>query len=212
MSLALLLCTWNAQATNLLNNADFESGVFGTNLWNQDGIWNGEQNGSIVTGVNNGVGPYNGNGMFQIGDAGGGSAAQMAQWVGGAFTSGTTLTFDAMLNANNAGAIVHMTINAFIGNQLTTLVDDVLNLDGDTSTWQALSISTVLGSDVTGVYTQVWLPMQSGYGGSNYIDIAGNYAYVDGTVLTATGVPAPGALALFGLGLLAMAARRSKRG
>ena len=207
LALSTLVLSFSANATNLLNNAGFETATSGFSLWATDEIWNGELNGSI-TGATNGVTPASGTGMFEIGDAGGGSAAQMAQWVYGDFTAGTTLTFDVDLNANNAGALSYITINsattaAFA--QVGLLLDDLA------STWESLSVSHTLVSDVTGVYVQVWTPMTSGAGGSNYIDIAGNYIYVDNASLTATGVPAPAALVLFGLGLAGLGVARRRR-
>ncbi len=209
LTIPVLLCAVNANATNLLNNAGFESSTLGINLWNTDGIWNGEQNGSIVSGTDNGITAAGGNGMFRMGDAGGGSAAQMAQWVPGNFLAGTTLTFDVLLNANNANAQTYITINSAT---TAVMAQAGLLLDDIASTWQSSTVSTTLTSDVTGVYVQVWTPMTSGFGGGNYIDIPGNYLYIDNAVLTATGVPAPGAIALFGLGLLGMGAIRRKLG
>ena len=61
LALSTLVLSFSANATNLLNNAGFETATSGFSLWATDEIWNGELNGSI-TGATNGVTPASGTG------------------------------------------------------------------------------------------------------------------------------------------------------
>lgn len=199
----LVLLSAGAQA-NLLTNGDFETNNF-NNLLAVPGQWGGEFNSSL-TGAEYGVSPF-GNQMLKIGDAGGGSAAQVAQQVTGTFTTGSTVTFDVQFNAKTSGALAYtrLWLGAWGGPSIQTS----LWLDGSASTWETLYLSTVLTSDVTSIFAEIWTPIVSGGGVGWYVEYPVQYLYADNAVLTVTPpapVPAPSLISLLMLGLFALRA------
>lgn len=205
----LLACGAATANANLLTNGDFETNTFGT-LIAPVGVWGGEAN-SQLTGATNGVTPF-GSQMLEIGDAIGGSAAQVAQAVSGSFTAGSTVTFQMEVNSNNpyAGPYSNdVLLNLSFDGWGAGAVDTSLTLDNDASTWQTLTLTHVLTADVSTIYAQVLVWMTSGPGGSRYIDIPGNFVYADNAVLTVTPVPTPLSLLLLAAGLLGLRLRRA---
>lgn len=202
IAIVAFLASASAQA-NLLTNADFESNDF-YGLLNVPNQWGGEFNSSLV-GANNGITPY-GSQMLRIGDAGGGTAAQVAQQVTGSFTAGSTVNFNVQLNANGAGALAFIRLHLGGGWGSAPTPQISMLLDSNASTWQNLALSAILDFDVTSIFAEIWTPIVSGAGVGYFVEYPNQYVYADNAVLTVTSasVPAPPALPLLLLGLLGM--------
>lgn len=207
---AVLLVTASTAQANLLTNADFEANDF-YGLLNIANQWGGEFNSSLV-GSENGVTAF-GSQMLRIGDAGGGSAAQVAQEVTGSFTAGSTVQFDVMLNANASGATAYTRL--WLGGSwgITPFAETAINLDGIGSTWESLSLTAVLTSDITSIFAEIWAPIVNGGAVGHYVEYPNQYIYADNTSLTVTpaSVPAPSMLSLLLLGLLTIGIRPKTR-
>jgi len=191
----------NAEA-NLLTAGDFESGTLGTLGSPVANQWLQEIN-ATLTGPTNGVTPF-GTQMLEIGDAIGGSVAQVRQQVVGSFVAGTTVSFNVLLNAFGTG----VTATLFLaGKNSLTFEDDTETflrtnfvLDNDVNTWQSVNVTGVLGANANGLAAEIRFF-------NSTLELGGRTGYADNAVLTATApVPEPTSIILFGYGLLGLAA------
>ncbi len=173
---------------NLLAQGDFES-TTGIDVYWAPGtnIWGGES--ATVAGAVNGIVPF-GNQMLQVNHAGGGSNSQVHQMLEGPFVAGTEVTFEVKMNTVQAGVEVSVDIEmrSALNAPGERISSDKIILDTDPNTWETVSVTTTLGSDVNILAPEI-IVFHSFPGGFGSLG-----AYVDGAVLTAAapGVPPSG--------------------
>ena len=177
--LSLLLAVGANAQSNLLVAGDFESINSLTTYWPATtGVWGTES--SVLSGAGNGVTPF-GSQMLQLNHAGGGTQSQTAQIVEGPFPAGSVVTLTAKFNTWLTGQNVHLDIQTNAGLALTgsRYSSPTLALDSDASTWQTVTATTTLTSNVNYISAEILLSQNSN--GALY---GQPRAYVDEVVLT----------------------------
>ena len=204
-----------ATHANILSNPGFEtptttsaSNVL-TNFPGFAGIW-GPEVGSITT-ATLGVTPANGSRMLGM-TTDGLTYTQAFQAVdvssfGGMINAGQAqMTAGALFNTNGGytGAFAIVNVQFFSGPSFGTSIGNSgngsLTLDANPLTWESTSVPSMIPVGTT------WVVYQVAYQNAS---IGNNTGFVDDAYLRINQVPAPGALAAFGLA--ALGARRRRR-
>jgi len=213
----LSLASQAALGVNLLTDPGFESNPLttATNSLNNfpgfQGVW-GQEN-SITIGTDNSVSPASGLLQLRM-DVTGGVTTQAFQTVdvtsyaGLIDSGGATVNAGAVFNANLNAAVCGVYISYFTaanyGSLFGPLDLNVITLDSTTTTWEPATVSAPIPAGTR------WMLFQVAYAESSLFSTAGTVGsgYVDDTYMEI--VPAPGSVAMLGLGGLLVARRRRR--